>query len=75
MTDNNEALWRKRFQLFSAVRLIGLLTVLLGVAIALTDLLRPGGWPLIGGVLIAVGFIDALIVPSLLRKMWEREDR
>ena len=34
MTD--DALWRRRFQLFLAIRLFGLLTFVLGLAIAFT---------------------------------------
>ena len=49
MTD--EQLWKKRFQLLMAIRLIGVLTFLLGIAIAFSDLVRPGGFKLLGGVL------------------------
>ncbi|HET9336150.1 MAG TPA: hypothetical protein VFO12_07065 [Sphingomicrobium sp.] len=71
----DEEVWRKRFQLFMAIRLFGLLTFLLGVAIAFTDLIREGGWPLLGGILAIVGAIDAVIAPRILRKGWERQDR
>ena len=72
---NDEELWRKRFHLFAAVRLLGVLTFLLGVAIAFTDLVRTGGWPLLGGILAIVGAIDAVVAPRLLKKGWERQDR
>lgn len=72
---NDEELWRKRFHLFAAVRLFGVLTFLLGVAIAFTDLVRTGGWPLLGGILAIVGAIDAVVAPRLLKKGWERQDR
>lgn len=71
---NDEELWRKRFQLFMAIRLFGLLTCLLGIAIAFTDLVRPGGWKLLGGILVAVGVIDAVLAPRILKKGWERLD-
>lgn len=71
----DEELWRKRFQLFAAIRIFGLLTFLLGVAIAFTDLIRPGGWPLVGGILAVIGAIDAVVAPRILRKGWERLDR
>ena len=41
----DEDLWRRRFHLFMLVRLVGLATFFLGVAIIYTDLLREGGWP------------------------------
>lgn len=72
---NNEELWRKRFRLFAAVRLFGLLTFLIGVAIAFTDLVRPGGWQLLGGILAITGAIDAVVAPRILKKGWERQDR
>ena len=74
MTDTPDNIWRKRFQLFMLVRLAGLATFLLGIAIAYTDLLRPGGWPLVGGLLTVAGAIDAVFAPRLIRKMWQRED-
>jgi hypothetical protein len=72
---NDDELWRKRFQLFAAIRLFGLLTVLLGIAIAFSDLVRPGGWKLLGGILVIIGAIDAVVAPRILKKGWERQDR
>ena len=72
---DNEALWKKRFLAFTLVRLFAVAMVLLGAAIATTDLLREGGWPLIGAILILVGVVDALFAPRLLRKAWDEEDR
>lgn len=72
---SDEELWRKRFQLFAAIRIVGLLTFLLGVAIAFSDLVRPGGWPLLGGILAIIGAIDAVFAPLILKRGWERLDR
>ena len=47
----DEDLWRRRFQTFVLVRLFGLATFIVGVAVIYTDLLRPGGWPAVGAVL------------------------
>ena len=71
----DEAVWKKRFGLFMAARLFGLLTFLAGVAIFFSDVLRPGGWPALGSVLIIVGIIDAVFAPKLMKKHWERIDR
>lgn len=71
----DEATWKKRFGLFMLARLFGLLTLIAGVAIFFTDLLRPGGWPAVGSVLIIMGLIDALVAPRLLKKHWERADK
>ena len=70
----DEDLWRRRFQLFAAVRLFGVLTFLLGLAIAFSDLVRPGGWKLLGGILVVVGTIDALVAPRILKRSWERRE-
>jgi hypothetical protein len=71
----DEELWRKRFQIFAAIRLVGVVTFLLGVAIAFSDLARPGGWPLVGGVLAIIGVVDALVAPRVLKRGWERLDQ
>ena len=71
----DDDVWRRRFQLFAAIRLIGLLIFLLGIAIAFSDLVRPGGWKLVGGLLAIVGAIDAMLAPRILKKGWERLDK
>ena len=71
----DEATWKKRFGLFMLARLFGLLTFIAGAAIFFTDVLRPGGWPALGSVLIIMGVIDAVVAPKLLKKHWERADR
>lgn len=71
----DEELWKKRFQIFAAIRLAGVATFLLGLAIAFSNLVRPGGWPLLGGVLAIIGAIDALVAPRILKRGWERLDQ
>jgi hypothetical protein len=71
---NDEELWKKRFQIFAAVRLLGVLTFMLGLVIAFSDLVRPGGWKLVGGIIVIVGVIDAVFAPRLLKRSWERRD-
>jgi hypothetical protein len=70
----DETIWKKRFHLFMAVRLAGLATFLFGVAVAVSDLLRPGGWPALGAVIALVGVIDSVLAPRLLKRHWDRED-
>jgi hypothetical protein len=72
---DDEAKWKRRFHLFMAARLFGLATFLAGVAVYFTDVLRDGGWPLVGVILILVGLADAVVAPKLLRKIWDKEDR
>jgi hypothetical protein len=72
MTDD-ELLWKKRFRLFALLRLAGLALFLFGVAVAFTGLVKPGGWPLLGGVLAITGAIDAVIAPRILKRSWDRQ--
>jgi hypothetical protein len=74
VSESKDDIWRKRFQLFMLVRLFGVAMFLVGIAIAYTDLLRPGGWPLVGGLITIAGAIDAVFAPRLLRKMWLQQD-
>ena len=71
---NDDELWKKRFQIFATVRLIGVLTFMLGLVIAFSDLVRPGGWKLLGGIIVIVGVMDAVFAPRLLKRSWERRD-
>lgn len=72
--NDNDQLWRTRFLAFTLVRLAGLALFLIGVAIAFSDLVRPGGWPLLGGLMAIAGAIDALFAPRVLKRAWERQD-
>ena len=70
----DEELWKRRFQMFVLVRLIGMATFALGVVIAYTDLLRPGGWPMVGLIVAIIGAADVLFAPRMLKKVWEQQD-
>ena len=71
--NDDELLWKRRFHLFALVRLAGLALFMLGMAVMLTDLVRPGGWPLLGGILVAIGVIDAVIAPRILKRSWNKK--
>ena len=71
----DDSLWKRRFHAFMAVRLAGLAIFFLGVAIAFTDLVRPGGWPLVGVIIAIMGMIDAVFAPRMLKRLWEEQDR
>jgi len=70
----DEKTWKKRFYMLMAARLFGLAVFLAGAAIMFTDLIRDGGWPLVGGIIMVMGLVDAVVAPLLLRKQWVRED-
>ena len=71
----DEDIWKRRFYTFMGVRLFGLATFILGIVIMYTDLLRQGGWPAVGAILVVIGTIDAVFAPKLLKKLWEQQDR
>lgn len=71
---DDEAVWKRRFLIFALVRLAGLATVFLGIAIAYTSLVREGGWPAVGLIVAIMGIIDAVFAPRMLKTLWERED-
>ena len=71
----DEDLWRRRFQTFMLVRLFGLATFMVGIAVIYTDLLREGGWPLVGAILAVMGALDAVFAPKMLKKQWDQQDR
>ena len=73
MADDD--LWRRRFKVFMLVRLAGLAVLVLGLLIGVTDLVREGGWPLLGAVIAFLGAVDAIFAPRIVKKAWEQEDR
>ena len=71
----DEDVWKRRFLIYSAIRLAGLAIFFLGLAIAFGDLVREGGWPQVGAVIAIMGVIDAVFAPRLLKKAWDEQDR
>ena len=71
----DEDVWRRRFYLYSAVRLGSLAIFFLGIAIAYSNLVRDGGWPQLGAIIAIMGVIDALFAPRLLKRAWDEQDR
>jgi len=65
---------KRQFIIFALLRIGGLALFLLGIAIAFTDLLKPGGWRLLGGILVIVGAIEAVISPRLVKRSMNRTD-
>jgi membrane protein implicated in regulation of membrane protease activity len=72
---DDEALWKRRFRIFAAVRLAGLAIFFLGIAIAFSGLVREGGWPTLGVTVAIIGLIDAVFASRLLRTQWKRDDQ
>lgn len=75
MSQEQDALWAKRFRIFALLRISGLAMFLLGMAIVFSDLVEPGGALGLGMVVIGAGLVEALLGPVLLRQTWEKGDR
>jgi membrane protein implicated in regulation of membrane protease activity len=71
MTEEETA--KKRFHIFLVIRLFGVALFILGTAIAFSDLLKPGGWPLLGAVLAITGVIDAVFASRVVKRASERK--
>jgi membrane protein implicated in regulation of membrane protease activity len=66
---------KRRLLLYGLVRLGGLAIFFLGIAIIYTNLVRPGGWPQLGAIIAIIGVIDAMLVPRLIKRGWDRQDQ
>ena len=73
MDDDKKA--RDRLLIATLARIGGLAIFFLGIAIIYTDLIRPGGWPQIGAIVVILGVIDAILAPRLLKMAWDEQDR
>ena len=71
MTEDESA--KKRFHAFLVIRLFGVALFILGTAIAFSDILRPGGWPLLGAVLAITGVVDAVYASRIVKRASERK--
>ena len=72
MTDD-EVKWRNRLLVMTLVRLSGVAIIGLGLVIALTGLVIPGGNRIAGAMIIVVGTFDAAFAPLLVKRMWDRQ--
>jgi hypothetical protein len=70
----DEARARNRLLAYTAVRFAGLAIFFVGIAVMYTSLLRPGGWPQVGAIIVILGAIDAVLAPRVLKKAWDRQD-
>ncbi len=67
--------WKRRFFVYTTVRVGGLAIFFLGLAIAYSNLIRDGGWPQVGAIVAILGAIDTVFAPRLLKKGWDAQDQ
>ncbi|MDB5684777.1 MAG: hypothetical protein JWM75_2475 [Sphingomonas bacterium] len=68
--DEQDRLARARFAMLSAMRAGGVVTMLLGMWIWWGDVIRTGGYPLVGLPLFVIGFFNSLILPQIFARRW-----
>ena len=71
---SDEEQWKRRLALYTAVRFCGVAIFFLGLAVAYSNVVRPGGWPQLGAVIAIVGALASLLLPRLVRRGWKRSD-
>lgn len=71
---SGDDVWKRRFFVYMAIRLLGLGIFLLGIAVAYSNLLRPGGSPQLGAAMAIAGALGGMFGPRLLTRKWKRED-
>lgn len=69
---NDEAHWKRKFEQLMLLRLFGLAIFLLGMALSFSDVVRPGGWPQGGAVLIIAGALTTALAPRIMKRVWTR---
>jgi hypothetical protein len=65
----DESADRRRFHIFMALRLSGLALFFAGVAVAFSDLVRPGGLPLAGIPIAFLGLAETVLAPKILKRI------
>ena len=68
--EEKDRLARSRFAMLSAMRAAGVAMMLLGMWIWYGNVIRPGGYTLVGLPLFVLGFVESLIVPQVLARQW-----
>ena len=61
---------RSRLLMLTLIRLAGVALMALGLIISTGDLLRPGGWPLVGVPIALIGLVESLLLPKVFTAKW-----
>jgi len=71
---NDDAIYQQRLAVYTLVRFVGVAIFFLGIAIAYSNLLRPGGWPQVGAIVAIVGALGSLLLPRIVKRAWDRRE-
>ena len=71
--EDRERLAKSRFQMLQLLRFTGIIVMILGMWIWAGDILRLGGWPMLGVPLFALGIFEALFLPTIMAKRWKSQ--
>ncbi len=69
--EDRERLAKSRWQTLQLLRFTGIIVMILGLWIWAGDILREGGWPALGAILLAVGAFEAIVMPVYLAGRWK----
>jgi len=71
--EDREFLAKSRFQTLQLLRFTGIIVMIIGMWVWAGDILRVGGWPMLGVPIFALGIFEALFLPVILAKKWKNQ--
>ncbi len=71
--EDREFLAKSRWQTMQLLRFTGIIVMIIGMWIWAGDILRIGGWPMLGVPIFALGIFEALVLPVILAKRWKSQ--
>ncbi|MEM8695645.1 MAG: hypothetical protein AAGE05_06445 [Pseudomonadota bacterium] len=69
--EDRERLAKSRFQTLQLLRFTGIIVMIIGMWIWAGDILREGGWPMLGIPVFAIGLFESLVLPTILAQKWK----
>jgi hypothetical protein len=73
-TNDSKALWKRRWIITNVLTIIGFVTLAVGLLIWRKGLFGLQD-EIVGKLLFLVGIIEMLLLPTLLRRQWRRDDK
>lgn len=73
MTPEEEK-WANRAGAVRWMQIGGLIIALVGLLMARGGAITEEPWPVIGGILVVAGLLDAVLSPKIMKRIFEAED-